>query len=96
MSSMLDPQQYNKDMREKQIDLMLTAMGPTNEKSAFLMALMIKHSDDPVATINEIGDCINAVYAAGENTDTSAGSTFSEMKIMYGSAVSIYHKIKDI
>lgn len=96
MSNMLDPQQYKKDMREKQIDIMLAAMGPTNEKSAFLMALMIKHSENPVATINEIGDCINAVYAAGENTDKSTGSTFSEMKLMYNNAVCIYHKIKDI
>ena len=41
MSSMLDPQNYNKEMREKKIDLMLSAMGPMNEKSAFLLALML-------------------------------------------------------
>ncbi|ASG88426.1 hypothetical protein [Salmonella enterica] len=96
MSSMLDPQQYNKEMRDKEIALMLSSMGPTNEKSAFLMALMIKQSDDPAATIKEIGDCIDTVYGAGDNTDRSTGSTFSEMSRMYGSAVSIYHKIKDI
>lgn len=44
----------------------------------------------------EIGDCIEAVYGAGENTDTSQGSNFSEMRLMYHSAISIYHKIKDI
>ncbi|EAT2433152.1 hypothetical protein DRL37_23560 [Salmonella enterica subsp. enterica serovar Leeuwarden] len=96
MSSMLDPQQYNKDMRKKQIDLMLSTIGPMNEKSAFLMALMIKLSDDPAATIKEIGDCLDAVYGAGENTDNSTGSTFSEMRLMYSSAVTIYHKIKNI
>ncbi|MEH4799084.1 hypothetical protein [Atlantibacter hermannii] len=96
MSSMLDPQNYNKEMREKKIDLMLSAMGPMNEKSAFLLALMIKHSDDPAATIRRIGDCVEAVYGAGENTDTSQGSNFSEMRLMYHNAISIYHKIKDI
>ena len=96
MSSMLDPQNYNKEMREKKIDLMLSAMGPTNEKAAFLMAFMIKQSENPADMIKKIGDCLDVTYASGENTDTSTGSTFSEMSLMYRNAISIYHKIKDI
>jgi len=96
MSSMLDPQKYNEDLRQKQIDLTIQAMGPTNEKSAFLLAVMAKDSEDPIAYINNIGKYIDAVYAAGENTDISVESTFSAMRNMYMDAITIFNKIKDI
>lgn len=96
MSGMLNPQQHNNEQREKNIDLVISAMGPTNEKSAFLLALMIKDSNDPVKKMNEISTCLDAAYAAGGNTDHSAGSTYSELKLMYQNAVMIYHRIKDI
>ncbi|WP_342753759.1 hypothetical protein AAGQ96_12895 [Pantoea sp. MBD-2R] len=96
MSSMLDPQKYNAEKRQKDIDLTIQAMGPTNEKSAFLLAVLAKQSDDPIAYLNEIGKYIDAVYAAGENTDTAIGSTFSSMQDMYRGARSIYEKIKNI
>lgn len=96
MNSMLNPQKFNDEVREKQIDLMLKAMGPTNEKSAFLLAILIKQSDDPVSFINKVNEYIEAVFGANENTDKSVGSTFSEMGTMYREAISIYHQIKDI
>jgi len=96
MSSMLDPQKYNDDMRNKRIDLVINAMGPTNEKSAFLLAVMAKQSNDPVAYFNDIGKYLDAVYAARENTDTSPESTFSAMQTMYLEARNIYSIIKDI
>lgn len=96
MSSMLDPQKYNEDQRNKRIDLVINAMGPTNEKSAFLLAVMAKQSNDPTAYLNEISKYLDAVYAAGENTDTSLESTFSAMQMMYRDAIRIYSIIKDI
>ena len=96
MSSMLDPEKYNAEMRQKKIDLTIQAMGPTNEKSAFLLAVMAKDSEDPIAYLNNIGEYINAVYSAGENTDASVESTFSAMRNMYMDARTIFDKIKDI
>ncbi|MGX9376049.1 hypothetical protein ACWXV6_14815 [Pantoea ananatis] len=96
MSSMLDPQQFNKDGREKEINLTIQAMGPTNEKSAFILAFLAKNSEDPVAFFNDLSKCIDATYADGKNTDTSIGSTFSAMQTMFSGARRIYEKIKDL
>ncbi|MDC7868820.1 hypothetical protein TH60_05760 [Pantoea ananatis] len=96
MSSMLDPQQYNRDQREKQIDLTIQAMGPTNEKSAFILAILAKNSGDPTAYFKDLSNCVDAAYADGENTDTSVGSTFSEMSNMLMGARRIFEKIKHI
>ena len=96
MSSMLDSQKYNADMRERQIDLTIKSMGPTNEKSAFLLAVLAKQSADPTAFFNDISKYIDTVYAAGENTDTSVESTFAAMQNLSMTARQIFQKIKDI
>lgn len=95
MSNMLDPQQYNKAMREKQLDSVINAMGPTNEKSAFILALMILQSPKPEAYMDTISSAIDKLYNPSGNGDKSVGSTFYEMSIMYQQACSIYIKIKD-
>jgi len=95
MSSMLDPQQYNKDMRDAQLDLVIKAMGPASEKSAFILALMILQAPDPVAYMNRISSAIDKLYSPSGNGDKSTGSTFHEMSLMYQQAYSIYMKIRD-
>ena len=94
MTSMLDPQNYNKDMREKQLDLVIGAMGPASEKSAFILALMIMQAPDPAAYMNTINTAINKLYSPDGNADRSLGSTFSEMSTMYQQACSIYMSIR--
>ncbi|PVZ84848.1 hypothetical protein C9426_22105 [Serratia sp. S1B] len=92
MSNMLNPEKYNADIRKNQIDNLIKSVGPTNEKSAFLLALMIKESATPGDFIQKLGMCIDAVYSEGEHPS----SDFDEMKTFYHRAITIYHKIKDI
>lgn len=95
MSSMLDPQNYNKAQREKQLDLVISAMGPASEKSAFILALMIMQAPDAKEYMNTISSAINKLYNPDGNGDNSIGSTFNEMSTMYQQACSIYMKIRD-
>lgn len=94
MAGMLDPENFNKEVQDRRLKLVIDGMGPLSEKSAFILALMIKQSDDPLAYMNSLSASINAIYGAGSNH--ASDSTFAEMSTMYRQACSIYLEIKDI
>lgn len=94
MAGMLDVDNYNKENRENKLDLIFEAMGPTNEKSAFLLALMIMQQPDPVSYNNFLIATIDSFYNQGGNGNSSAGSTHAELSNMRQKAWSIYLKIK--
>ncbi|CNE41033.1 hypothetical protein [Yersinia kristensenii] len=96
MASMLDPENYNKEQREKQIDSAISSVESNAEKSAFILALLIKQSENPTAYMNSVTSSIDSLCAAGKSEYPQVRSKFSELGTLYREAVTIYHKIKDI
>lgn len=83
-------------MRDRQLDSIFNAMGPTNEKSAFILALMILQSPDPDAYMKTINSAIEKLYNPSGNGDNSPESTYFQMDSMYKQARSIYMMIKEV
>ncbi|CNK92658.1 hypothetical protein [Yersinia kristensenii] len=96
MASMLEPENYNKEQREKQIDSAISSVESNAEKSAFILALLIKQSENPTAYMNSVTSSIDSLCAAGKSEYPQVRSKFSELRTLYHEAVTIYHKIKDI
>lgn len=96
MSSMLDPENYNKEQREKQIDSAISSVQTDTENTAFILALLIKQSDDPAVYMNSVISSIDSLRASGKGEYPHGRAKFSELGTLYHEAITIYHKIKDI
>lgn len=96
MTSMLDPDKFNKDVRERQLKTVFDGMGPLSEKSVFILAMMIMQQPNPADFNNHLISTIDALYNSGGNTDMSVGSTYSELSTMRQQAWSLYIKIQSL